>query len=209
MLNTKFMNDDAQEVDDTVLIIEQALARSGLTKAQLCRELGISPSRYNNWRKRGVPLEFAQPLSSLLKIPLDTFLLRSPPAVVRSAHPDPLPSNLSSGPDLQQVPLISWVHAGDASEAIDNYPPGWAEEWVEAPRNIHSRAYALRIVGNSMAPEFLPGTVIIVEPEVDWRSGSYVIDCCTLFVYYSPHAPQQRAPDPPNDTQGGTRQVGD
>lgn len=50
MLNTKFMNDDAQEVDDTVLIIEQALARSGLTKAQLCRELGISPSRYNNWR---------------------------------------------------------------------------------------------------------------------------------------------------------------
>lgn len=94
---------------------------------------------------------------------------------MRSAHPDPLPSNLSPGPDLQQIPLISWVHAGDASEAIDNYPPGWAEEWVEAPRNIHPRAYALRIVGNSMAPEFLPGTIIIVEPEVDWWSGSYVI----------------------------------
>ena len=35
--------------------------------------------------------------------------------------------------------------------------------------------YALRVIGDSMAPEFLDGHIIIVDPAMPPQSGSYVV----------------------------------
>ena len=35
--------------------------------------------------------------------------------------------------------------------------------------------YALRALGDSMAPEFQHGTVLIIDPEATVKDGSYVI----------------------------------
>jgi SOS-response transcriptional repressor LexA len=74
-----------------------------------------------------------------------------------------------------KVPVISLVAAGNWSEAVDNFAPGQAEEWVATTIPIKQHTYALRVQGDSMEPKFLDGAIIIVEPEEEARNGSYVI----------------------------------
>lgn len=73
------------------------------------------------------------------------------------------------------VPLISWVQAGEWCEAIDNYQPGDAEEWLRCTSPHGSHTYALRVRGVSMEPEFKEGEIIIVDPESQPENNAYVI----------------------------------
>lgn len=102
-------------------------------------------------------------------------MMTDPPQRLDTQPLTSIASNTAPATAPRQIPLISWVHAGEASEAIDDYPPGYAEEWVLAAGPLHANAYALRIVGDSMTPEFWPGQTIVIDPEGAWRSGSYVI----------------------------------
>ncbi len=38
-----------------------------------------------------------------------------------------------------------------------------------------SEAFALRVLGTSMEPEFMEGEIIVIEPEGQLRDGSYVL----------------------------------
>lgn len=73
-----------------------------------------------------------------------------------------------------RIPLISWVQAGSLHEPIDIYQAGFAEEWI-ASNASSPNAFALRVVGNSMYPEFLEGDVIVVDPGIEPASGDYAI----------------------------------
>lgn len=74
-----------------------------------------------------------------------------------------------------RVPLISYVAAGSWSDAVDNYAPGDAEAWVETTVPVKRHTYALRVEGDSMEPRFPNGAILIVEPEAEAKSGSFVI----------------------------------
>lgn len=81
---------------------------------------------------------------------------------------------------VSRVPLVSWVQAGTWSTIEDPYPRGAAEEWIPVYERIGRTAFALRVEGDSMTnpagfPSFPPGTIIIVDPEVEARSGHFVI----------------------------------
>lgn len=65
------------------------------------------------------------------------------------------------------VPLISWVRAGALFEALDPLQPGDAEEWLPCPVQHSANTFALRIVGESMAPEYRDNEIIYVDPAVD------------------------------------------
>lgn len=85
-------------------------------------------------------------------------------------------SNVRPGPPIRgKVPLISWVQAGIATEAVDLLQPGEGMDWIDTTCPIGRYTYALQIEGDSMAPFFPPGTVIVVEPDLEARSGDYVI----------------------------------
>lgn len=85
-------------------------------------------------------------------------------------------SNIEPGPQLGgKVPLISWVQAGTASEVIDLLQPGEGFDWIETTCPIKRHTYALRVVGDSMTPDFPEGVVIVVEPEMEPNPGDYVI----------------------------------
>lgn len=85
-------------------------------------------------------------------------------------------SNVEPGPQLGgKVPLISWVQAGIASEVIDLLQPGEGFDWIETTCQIKQHTYALRVVGDSMTPDFPEGVVIVVEPEMEPNPGDFVI----------------------------------
>jgi SOS-response transcriptional repressor LexA len=89
--------------------------------------------------------------------------------------------NVSPARDLQrEVPLISWVQAGDWNNLVDNFQPGHAERWIATYAKVSKHAFALRIIGDSMtnpsgAPSFPDGTIIIVDPERAAEPGKFVV----------------------------------
>jgi SOS-response transcriptional repressor LexA len=86
-----------------------------------------------------------------------------------------LDNNVSPVEIKGRVPLISWVQAGDWSEAFDPYEVGQGEEWLPAPDGCGTNTYALRIQGESMEPEFSDGEIVFVDPDREPQNKSYVI----------------------------------
>lgn len=86
-------------------------------------------------------------------------------------------TNISVGPVLRgTVPLISDIQAGMFKEYVDNNHPGDGEqERIATGVPVNRHTFALRVVNDSMEPEFKEGMVLIVEPELDALPGDYVI----------------------------------
>lgn len=82
-------------------------------------------------------------------------------------------------PDMREIPLISFVEAGVWSDSNDPYPRGQGMEAIgldpELAEHLSRVAFALKIEGNSMAPEFQPGDVIVVDPNIQPRPGDLVV----------------------------------
>lgn len=73
------------------------------------------------------------------------------------------------------VPVLTKIPAGPMASAIDLYPyPGAAEEYL-ALIEPGRPAIALRVRGDSMAPEFREGDYIIVALGMAVRSGDLVV----------------------------------
>lgn len=73
------------------------------------------------------------------------------------------------------VPLISWVAAGMMYEAIDNFQPGDADEWLESPFAHSKNTFCLKVIGGSMSPDYRDGEIIQVDPEAHPISGADVV----------------------------------
>lgn len=145
-------------------------------QADFARAIGRSPSlvwQYlSGYRELGE--KFSRHVERKLNLPSGYLDGRSN-AYVGQTEPRPV-LNVMDGPDIQgRVPLISWVQAGSAQEAIDLFQPGVADEWIPTTAPVRAHTYALRVEGESMAPKFQPGMIIIVEPDMAPDSGHYVI----------------------------------
>ena len=83
-------------------------------------------------------------------------------------------ANFERGPKIRGCfPLISWVQAGDWKNISEidlvetvKYP---------CPVSCSDRTFILRVQGVSMYPDFKNNELIFVDPEAEWRNGSYVV----------------------------------
>ncbi len=107
------------------------------------------------------PMEFYRPLSSTTGINE-----KKQEETVVSFH--------NRTESFQQIPVISFVQAGQLTEVIDLYEPGHAERYVSFHLN-DPNAFGLTVSGKSMEPEFHPGEVVIVSPNRECRVGDYVV----------------------------------
>jgi SOS-response transcriptional repressor LexA len=81
-------------------------------------------------------------------------------------------ANVEAGPVLRgQVPLISWVRAGEWCEASEPLARADVERWMDCPVSHSAGTYALRVRGDSMtapsgaARSYPEGSFIFVDPE--------------------------------------------
>lgn len=86
-------------------------------------------------------------------------------------------NNTDPGPTLRgTVPLINDVQAGMYKEFVDNLHAGdGGSEAIPTSVPIQRYTFALRVVGDSMEPEFRAGMILVVEPEMEAQPGDYVI----------------------------------
>jgi len=74
-----------------------------------------------------------------------------------------------------QVPLINSVAAGYPREFTDlSYPARVADEYVRVPDICDPDAFAARVVGDSMTPDYREGDIVVFSPARALRSG---MDC--------------------------------
>lgn len=82
-------------------------------------------------------------------------------------------------PDTRMIPVISYIRAGYPAETVDAYVQGngFAEIAVDAElaQILSSCSFALSVEGNSMAPEYQPGDVVVIDPESSIRPGDVVV----------------------------------
>ena len=77
--------------------------------------------------------------------------------------------------DRMSIPVISYVQAGNWREIVDAFAPGAADEYVPSSASYGPATFALRVVGNSMAPDYVEGDIIIVDPDIAPRPGERVV----------------------------------
>jgi SOS-response transcriptional repressor LexA len=81
----------------------------------------------------------------------------------------------------QQVPLISWVNAGEYIDSPDLFPVGEAEDWVPSPKNAGPHTFALKVRGDSMtspnagARSYPEGVLILIDPDKPVYNGCRVV----------------------------------
>lgn len=76
-------------------------------------------------------------------------------------------------------PEISWVQAGAWSEVCHVERDPEAITWHPRPSGASEQTFVLRVVGESMVPEYRPGTLIYVDPERQAENGKDVIAIMT------------------------------
>lgn len=74
-----------------------------------------------------------------------------------------------------KVPLISWVQAGSWADISDVFQPSEADEYYPCPEKHSKHTFALKVVGESMWPDYIDGEIIFVDPEAEARHGSCVV----------------------------------
>lgn len=143
----------------------------GMDGSQLSQIAGRNPTRdIGTTIARRIEAAFKRP-AGWLDVPHSQLLLEQGRA----------PYNVKDGPQIRaEVPLISWVQAGNWADVIDNLQAGDAERWLPVSARVSRRAYALRVVGDSMvnpngSPSFAPDTVIVVDPERTATAGQFVV----------------------------------
>lgn len=156
--------------------LREARLGAGLTQAQLAKLAGVSQQAIQKAER-----STSATSGSRFVVSLARFTHVSPDWLStgngdRAPAGSPEPSNVSPGPDLRPpVPLVSWVQAGDWTECTDPYPPGMADEWISPSTKVSACSFALKVRGDSMEPKFTEGDTLIVDPEVEARSGDFVI----------------------------------
>ena len=135
--------------------IRKKREEAGLSQYALARQSGLSV-RYIQLLERGErrpKIETLEKLARGLGVPFEEVAAAAGVSIIKA----------------RRVPVISWASAGNWEEAVE-YPEDWVEVLSSSPRR-----FALRVRGDAMEPEFTEGDIIVVDPDRDPISGSFVL----------------------------------
>lgn len=157
--------------------LDTLAAEHGLSPSGLARRAGLDPTTFNPSKRRMPDGRARWPSTeSLAKVldatgaTLDAF--SSLVAGARTLAPSMAPR--SAAP--RRVPLIGFAQAGGEGFFDDGgYPVGGSWDEVSLPDIADANAYALEISGDSMAPVFRDGDMVIVSPAAPTRRGDRVV----------------------------------
>ncbi|ARN55864.1 helix-turn-helix domain-containing protein [Sedimentisphaera salicampi] len=77
------------------------------------------------------------------------------------------------------IPVINKVSAGYPADFGDlSYPAGFADEYINCPGLNDPNAFAVRVVGDSMKPDYCEGDIVVFSPSRAVNNGD---DCFVRF----------------------------
>lgn len=153
--------------------VRQRRKELGLSQAGLAKKAGLSQTTISDIeRGRNDGSREILPLSKALMCTVEHLLQGGP--LNREEEPN-VQIGLKFYPDRRGYPIISYVQAGAWREIVDSFPRGGADEYILANSSYGPHTFALRIIGNSMEPEFREGDVVVIDPDVRPDPGNFVV----------------------------------
>jgi phage repressor protein C with HTH and peptisase S24 domain len=149
--------------------IDRLAERHGFSASGLARRAGLDATSFNrskrigpDGRKRWPSTESISKVLAATGASLDDFLRLI---------------EIRGGPPRSMIPLIGMTQAGAGrlftDEGMPTSGPGWEE--IEFPDLGDDRAFALEVQGDSMAPLYRDGDLLIVSPTASVRKGDRVV----------------------------------
>jgi len=183
------------------LLIRLMRLKAGLEQEQLARLAGVSQSTVSRWESgllRPAPKQAAA-LMDFVDAGSDGALAGARQALASWLN---TPADATAGtpdPVVQQIERALSALAGVPPPVYDALIPYFADvaaglgeaqeqrslprRWLEVPRGLYesdSGCYALRVVGDSMAPRLLAGDIVVVSP------AAPLVDGCVVAAYVEP-----------------------
>lgn len=171
---TPLVEPEGSHADRTIsATLRILLKESGLSEAELARQTGIPQTTLNR-----ILLGFTEdPRASTLKTLAKFFCI----TVGQLLGAEPLPEERIVGlyspvrrDALTSIPLIEWNQIKSWLFERDKTTPYTRETWVVTERQLSSTSYALRSLP-FMSPRFKPDSILIVDTEIDYSDGHFVI----------------------------------
>jgi phage repressor protein C with HTH and peptisase S24 domain len=149
--------------------LDRLAAHAGLTPSGLAKRSGLDPTTFNKskritpaGRARWPSTESVAKALAATGATIDTFV-----QLIEEAEGSAV---------KQTVPLLGLAQAGKAGTFDPSgFPTGQSWEEIRFPAVNDDHAYALEISGDSMAPVYHEGTLIIVSPAASIRRGDRVV----------------------------------
>ncbi len=175
-------------------VLHERLLDQRLTYEDLSRKIGVSGVYVGKiMQGKVVPSdEVIYKLSQALDLDLDHLVLlahleKAPekvkPVFARLSQRGALLSAVDSYDNVEPddlgpgrtIPVVGMVQAGEFSLAEDgDFPPGVADGYVYSDRKGRN-LFAVRVTNDSMEPGFREGDMLVINPNLEARSGDYVI----------------------------------
>ena len=149
--------------------LDRLAAVAGLSPSGLAKKSGLDPTTFNkskrvtpDGRTRWPSTELVAKALTATGTPIDTFVQ--------------LIEETGRSTVNKTVPLIALAQAGeDGYFDASGFPTGLGWEEIRFPAINDEHAYALEISGDSMAPIYKEGTLVIVSPAASIRRGDRVV----------------------------------
>ncbi len=146
----------------------------GLTQQGLAELTGFSLSAIGNWescQNMPSPAKLGV-LAQKLGVSIDYLLGHEEAAQTRPPETLPPITNRQPRVEIREVPIVSWVQAGDLV-AYTDLDAAWHEFTATTCRD--ENCFAVTITGDSMEPKYSAGDIAILMPNVEPRNGCLVV----------------------------------
>lgn len=147
------------------LRIRDCRGRAGMTQQELGDRCGVSRAAVAQW-------ELGVTRPSTDRIVKAGAALNVDPGYLLGSFNSVAPERGDAVLAARQLPIIDFERALDLPDAIARLPGG---DVLVADAPVSAECFALIIKDRSMAPDFLPGDRVIVDPEVIPEPGDFVI----------------------------------
>ncbi len=156
---------------DRIWTAIDALARRyGLSPSALAKRAGLDPTAFNKSKRTTGEGRPRWPTTESIAKVLDAT------GATFEDFTALLTAERRQGGPVQPIPLIGLTQAGGGGFFDDGgFPVGGGWEQIRFPRVDDENAYALEVTGDSMAPLYRDGDILIVSPNAAPRKGDRVV----------------------------------
>ncbi len=149
--------------------IDRLAAKYGMSPSGLARRAGLDPTTFNKSKRVTKEGKQRWPSTESLAKVLDATGASLAEFVSQVG-------NDGAAVLAQRIPVIGYTQAGNEGFFDDaGFPAGKGWDEVLFPRISDPHAYGLEVNGDSMAPVYRDGDIIVISPEASLRRGDRVV----------------------------------